>query len=139
MYLLDTNTCVCILNNSSSALITRLRQHWPDEIALCSVAKAELLYSAQRSGYVAENLRVLDRFFEPFYTLPFDEKCVQAYGRIRAELERTGTSLGACDLLIAATAIANDRTLVTANTRQFGRVAGLAFENWEEETPILWT
>ncbi len=132
MYLLDTNACIRILNNSSSALVTRLRQHRPDEIALCSVVKADLMYGAQQSSKIAENLRVLDRFFEPFYSLPFDDICVQAYGRIRIELERVGTPIGPYDLLIAATAIANERTLVTANTREFNRVAGLAIENWEE-------
>jgi tRNA(fMet)-specific endonuclease VapC len=132
MYLLDTNACIRILNNSSSALVTRMREHRPDEIALCSVVKAELLYGAQRSSRIAENLRVLDRFFEPFYSLPFDDNCVQTFGRIRTELERTGTPIGPYDLLIAATAVANGRTLVTANTREFSHVAGLTIENWEE-------
>ena len=132
MYLLDTYACIRILNNSSSALITRLREHRPDEIALCSIVKSELLYGAQRSSRIAENLRVLDRFFEPFYSLPFDDNCVQAFGRIRTELERAGTPIGPYDLLIAATAIAGNRTLVTANIREFSRVAGLTIENWEE-------
>jgi tRNA(fMet)-specific endonuclease VapC len=132
MYLLDTNACIRILNNSSSSLVIRLREHRPDEVALCSVVKAELLYGAQRSSRIAENLRLLDRFFEPFYSLPFDDNCVQAFGRIRTELERIGTLIGPYDLLIAATAIAGDRTLVTANTREFSRVAGLTIENWEE-------
>jgi len=132
MYLLDTNACIRLLNNSSSALVTRLRYQQPDEIALCSVVKAELLYGAQRSSRLAENLRLLERFFEPFYSFPFDDNCVQTFGRIRTELERAGTPIGPYDLLIAATAVANGRTLVTANTREFSRVAGLTIENWEE-------
>lgn len=133
MYLLDTNACIRILNNRSSALVNRLQQHSPDEIALCSVVKAELLYGAQRSSRVAENMRVLERFFEPFYSFPFDDSCVQTFGRIRAELERVGTPIGPYDLMIAATAVTNGRTLVTANTREFNRVAGLMLENWEED------
>jgi tRNA(fMet)-specific endonuclease VapC len=39
--------------------------------------------------------------------------------------------IGPNDLLIAATAVANDVTLVTANSKEFGRVAGLQIENWE--------
>lgn len=132
MYLLDTNACIRIINNSSSSLVSRLRQHRPDEVALCAIVKAELLYGAQRSSRIAENLRVLDRFFVPFYSFPFDDNCVQAYGRIRAELEQVGTPIGSYDLLIAATAVTNNRTLVTANTREFIRVAGLKIENWEE-------
>ncbi|MBN1315534.1 MAG: type II toxin-antitoxin system VapC family toxin [Anaerolineales bacterium] len=131
MYLLDTNACIRILNNSSSPLVSRLHEHQPDEIALCSVVKAELIYAAQQSSHIAENLRLLDLFFAPFLSLPFDDSCIQTYGRIRAELERSGTPIGPIDLLIAATSVSNNRILVTANTREFSRVAGLKFENWE--------
>ena len=40
--------------------------------------------------------------------------------------------IGPNDLIIAATAVANRLTLVTANTREFVRVTGLALENWEQ-------
>ena len=65
--------------------------------------------------------------------VPFDDGCVAIYGRMRADLERVGTPIGPCDLLIAATAMAFDHTLITANTRAFSRVAGLRLENWEVE------
>ena len=51
-------------------------------------------------------------------------------GRIRAELETVGQPIGANDLLIAAHALALGMTLVTDNTREFGRVRGLKVENW---------
>jgi tRNA(fMet)-specific endonuclease VapC len=35
--------------------------------------------------------------------------------------------------MIAATAVANYLTLITANTREFGRVIGLMFEDWERD------
>jgi tRNA(fMet)-specific endonuclease VapC len=132
MYLLDTNACIRILNNSSSTLVNRLYEHRPDEIALCSVVKAELIYGAQRSSRIAENLRLLDRFFAPFHSLPFNDSCIQTYGYIRSDLERAGTPIGPNDLMIAAIAVSNDRILVTANIREFSRVVGLKFENWEE-------
>lgn len=133
MYLLDSNACIRLLNNSSPALVARMRQHKPDELALCSIVKAELVYGARRSRRTADNMRLLQRFFEPFHSLPFDDSCVPAYGRIRSELERAGAPIGPSDLLIAATAVANGRTLVTANTREFSRVIGLAMENWEAD------
>ncbi len=131
MYLLDTNACIAVLNGSSPPLVARLQQHNPVNILLCSVVKAELVYGAYRSSRAADNLRLLDRFFEPFTSLPFDDDCCNVYGRIRSDLARLGTPIGPNDLLIAATAVANDVTLVTANSREFGRVAGLAVENWE--------
>lgn len=131
MYLLDTNACVRLLNGRSPQLIERMRQHQPAEIVLCSVVKAELIHGAYRSSRVADNLRLLERFFAPFASLPFDDHCADAYGRIRSDLERAGTPIGPNDLMIAAVAVIHELTLVTANTREFGRVIGLAFENWE--------
>lgn len=131
MYLLDTNACVRLLNGRSPQLTERMRQHQPAEIVLCSVVKAELIHGAYRSSRVADNLRLLERFFAPFASLPFDDHCADAYGRIRSDLERAGTPIGPNDLMIAAVAVIHELTLVTANTREFGRVIGLAFENWE--------
>ena len=131
MYLLDTNACIRLLNDSAPPLVERLHRHRATEIALCSVVKAELIYGAFHSSRVAENLRLLDRFFAPFVSFSFDDPCIETYGRIRSELERAGTPIGPNDLMIAATAVANDLTLVTANTREFSRVIGLALENWE--------
>jgi tRNA(fMet)-specific endonuclease VapC len=47
-------------------------------------------------------------------------------------LARAGTPIGPYDLLIAATAVTNDKILITANMREFARVPGLKIENWEE-------
>ena len=52
------------------------------------------------------------------------------YGRIRADLERRGLVIGGNDLWIAAHALSLGLTLVTANVREFARVAGLAVEDW---------
>lgn len=131
MYLLDTNACIRVLNNSSPALVARIRQHNPADILLCSVVKAELTYGVYYSSRVADNLRLLGRFFEPFISLPFDDSCCDAYGRIRSDLARNGTPIGPNDVLIAATAVANDLILVTTNSKEFGRVVGLSMENWE--------
>lgn len=131
MYLLDTNACIRILRGSSATLVERVSQHAPQEICLCSIVKAELVYGAYRSARPAENMRLLTRFFEPYESLPFDDPCIDAYGRIRSDLERARLVIGPNDLIIAATAVANKVTLVSANTREFVRVTGLAFENWE--------
>lgn len=131
MYLLDTNACIRILNNSSTTLVTQLQQHKPSDIFLCSVVKAELVYGAYHSAHQAENLRILEKFFEPFISLPFDDRCSLVYGRIRSDLARNGALIGPNDLMIASIAICYKLTLITANTKEFGRVPGLSLENWE--------
>ena len=130
MYLFDTNVCIRLLNNSSPALTERFRNCNSNDIALCSVVKAELLYGAYHSRAVANNLRTLERFFVPLRALPFDDHCVHHLGQIRHVLASSGSLIGPYDLMIAATALAYDCTLVTANTREFARVPGLAIENW---------
>jgi tRNA(fMet)-specific endonuclease VapC len=61
----------------------------------------------------------------------FDDAAAEHYVRIRADLAAKGRPIGPNDLMIAAIALANRFTLVTHNTREFGRVAGLIVEDWE--------
>jgi tRNA(fMet)-specific endonuclease VapC len=132
MYLFDTNACIRILNDTSPSLVQRLASHTPSEIRLCSIVKAELLYGARHSQRVAENLKLLTRFFAPFVSLPFNDRCAEHYGQIRAEMVQAGTVIGPNDLLIAAIARAYDLTLVTHNLEEFGRVRDLRLEDWEK-------
>ncbi|MCX5919122.1 MAG: type II toxin-antitoxin system VapC family toxin [Deltaproteobacteria bacterium] len=132
MYLLDTNACIRILNDTSPWLVQRLASHTPSEIRLCSIVKAELLYGARHSQRVPENLKLLTRFFAPFVSLSFNDRCAEHYGQIRAEMVQAGTIIGPNDLLIAAIARAYDLTLVTHNVEEFGRVHGLRLEDWEK-------
>ena len=132
MYLLDTNACIQILNDTSPPLVQRLARHAPSELRLCSIVKAELLYGARHSQRVAENLKLLAHFFAPFESLPFNDRCAEHYGQIRAELAEAGTPIGPNDLLIAAIARAYDMTLVTHNAEEFDQVNGLHLEDWEE-------
>jgi tRNA(fMet)-specific endonuclease VapC len=129
-WLLDTNVCIAFLNERDAALARRLRAVDPEDVRLCSVVKAELLYGARASARVAENLSTLARFFGAFDSLPFDDSAAEQYGVLRAQLRREGRQIGANDLLIAAIALANDATLVTRNDSEFRRVAGMRVETW---------
>ncbi|MFN8626208.1 MAG: type II toxin-antitoxin system VapC family toxin [Candidatus Binatia bacterium] len=134
MYLLDTNACIRILNNTSAPLITRLRQHDPSEICLCAIMKAELLFGAHRSARATENLDLPRRFFVPFVSLPFDDRCAEEHATIRTHLARAGTPIGPNDLIVAATARAHKLVLVSHNVAEFARVSGLSVEDWEVPT-----
>ncbi len=130
-YLLDTNTCIRLLNGTVPAVAARLAMIQPSAVALCAIVKAELLHGARRSGRPEANLALLERFFLPFESLPFDDRCADEAARIRSVLERGGRPIGPNDLLIAAIARAADLTLVTHNQREFARVPGLRLEDWE--------
>lgn len=130
-YLLDANSCIKLLNGRSENVRRRLESERPEDIVLCSVVKAELLFGAFKSVRLTENLDRLRPFFGRFSSLPFDDKAAEAYGEVRARLERAGRLIGPNDLLIAAIALSQGVTLVTNNTREFSRVEGLRLEDWE--------
>ena len=129
-YLLDTNICIPFLNEKDSTLANKFRALPPEDLKLCSVVKAELLYGARSSSRVEENLRNLDRFFAAFESLPFDDTAASHYGSLRAQLRRSGTPVGANDMMIAAIALATDSTLVSRDGDELRRIAGLRLETW---------
>ena len=131
IYLLDTNVCIHLLNEKHPRILQHFRQHGPADIALCSVVKAELLSGARRSQRVEANLQLLKTFFAPLQSLSFDDECAEHYGQIHADLLTQGKPIGPNDTLIAAIARANDATLITHNSSEFGRVPGLRMEDWE--------
>ncbi|MHC5597728.1 MAG: type II toxin-antitoxin system tRNA(fMet)-specific endonuclease VapC [Nostoc sp.] len=134
IYLLDTNACIVYLNRPVSGVRRRLTTLSLQDVAVCSVVKAELFYGAIRSNNRARTLALQEAFLNNFVSLPFDDTSARIFGIIRAELAANGTPIGPYDLQIAAIAIANNLILVTHNTREFGRVNGLQLEDWEEES-----
>jgi tRNA(fMet)-specific endonuclease VapC len=130
MFLLDTNICIAFLKGTDEAVRQRLLVLPPEDVRLCSVVKGELLFGARHSARVEANLQRLQRFFAPFESLPFDDRAAELYGLLRAQLVREGRPIGGNDMMIAAIALAVDAVVVTRNTDEFRRVAGLRVEVW---------
>jgi len=103
------------------------------EIAICSIVKAELCFGAMTSANLEHNFTLQQKFLAQFVSQPFDDLAATTFGVIRSQLETNGTPIGAYDLQIAAIALANNLTLITHNTREFGRIDGLQVEDWEVE------
>jgi tRNA(fMet)-specific endonuclease VapC len=127
--LLDTNTCINIINAKPAAVLRRFRDYRMGEIGLCSVVAAELAYGVSKSGST-RNREALDLFLAPLAILPFDQTALWCCGDLRADLERQGAPIGALDTLIAAHALSLQATLVTNNIKEFERVPGLQLDNW---------
>ncbi len=67
------------------------------------------------------------------HVLAYSEDDAHSTAAVRATLKAKGRPIGAYDALIAGCALARGLTLVTSNTGEFGRVAGLFLEDWREE------
>jgi len=131
--LLDTNTCIYIINNRPPKVLEHFRSYKAGEVGISSIAASELAYGVAKSGSM-KNRKALDMFLAPLQILPFDSECLWFYAEIRASLEKNGLSIGPTDTLIAAQALSIDGTLVTNNLKEFSRVPKLKLENWFEAT-----
>ncbi len=131
MILLDTNTCIFIINNRPSNVLERFRKYKAGEVGISSIAASELAYGVAKSGSL-KNRTALEMFLAPMQILPFDSQCLWFYADLRASLEKQGLSIGPMDTLIAAQALSIDGTLVTNNIKEFMRVPKLKLENWFE-------
>ena len=129
-YLLDTNTCIYLLNGRHPELAKKLSSVSAAEVAVSSVVWFELMFGATKStkrSDVEQRLRTFGRQIE---VLPFDAAASEAAAEVRAELEQAGKPIGSYDTLIAGHALALAATLVTHNLREFRRVSRLRVADW---------
>jgi tRNA(fMet)-specific endonuclease VapC len=128
-YLLDTNHASALLNGDA-ALTARLALVGPvDDVALSQPTVAELWFMVFNSARVDQNRDRLDRFLLDFTIWEFDSLASMEYGKIRAELRRTGSPIPAMDILIAAIARLNGLVLLTADAH-FAKVSRVQTQNW---------
>jgi len=133
MYFLDTNICIRLLNRSSQSVIDNYKRIDIDDIGIPSIVAAELIYGANKSTKRDYNLMKFRTFLNQFRIVYVDMVVIEVYGKIRADLERKGTPIGANDYFIAAIVKTNGGILVTNNISEFSRVDGLILEDWTEK------
>ena len=129
MYVLDTNT-VSYFFRGEGRVPERLLATPPREIALSAITTYELRFGVARVPKAKRLIEQLETLLSWVTILPFDDSVSQIAAKIRVELERGGQPIGPLDVLIAATGLAANSTLVTRNVSEFSRVAGLRFANW---------
>ena len=97
-------------------------------MATSVVTMAELWQGAAKHADPTAKRRLWNDFLLPYDVYAFDRASAEQHGELRYRLRHA--PIGERDLLIAAVAMANNLTLVTANTREFERVPGLRVEDW---------
>jgi len=130
-YMLDTNACIGIINDKPPALRGRLLQIAPAEVAISQIVTYELAFGVCNSGQPQRNRANLMHFLKYVQVLDWQMAQSEEAAQLRCELVRKGQPIGPYDTLIAAHARSLHATLVSHNTREFGRVDGLQVEDWE--------
>ena len=131
--MLDTNVVIDVLGHRRPLVRERLRGALSEDasITLSSIVLFELWYGVARSQYRQKNAERLRLFLSgDIQVAPLTEEDALTAGELRAALAAVGMPIGPYDLLIAAQALRSGATLVTANTSEFARVEGLAWEDW---------
>ena len=129
-YLLDTDISSYIMKRSDVMVLKRLQSVLIRDVAISVITQAQLMYGVEVSPRQQQDRVALEAYLKVIEVLDFPRNAGRHYGEIRAALKAAGTMIGANDLLIAAHARSLGLTLVTNNTREFGRVGGLKLENW---------
>lgn len=99
-----------------------------ESIAAAAITAAEILAGAEVRRLSRDHHRIAadtQRILQHVRILPFDVQEARIYAALFTQLRSAGQMVGAFDLLIAATAIANDCSVVTLNPREFNRIPGL--------------
>jgi tRNA(fMet)-specific endonuclease VapC len=129
-YMLDTNICIYIAKHQPPEVKARFERLKPGQLVMSAITYGELYYGANKSN---QRTRALTQLHELIQDIPVENltsTAAEAYGEIRATLEKQGRLIGNNDLWIGAHAMALNVTLATNNEREFKRIAGLSVENW---------
>ena len=129
MYLLDTNTCIYVINHRPAQVFERFQQYPLGQLAISSITASELAFGVEKSGS-ERNKQALNKFLAPLEIYAYNDQAIWHYAQLRHALQASGKTIGSLDMLIAAHALALDAVLVTNNLKEFERIAGLRLENW---------
>ena len=129
MYLLDTDTIIYALKGHRT--VKKNLQFFADTPKAFSVISyGELVFGAHKSQRVQENLAKIHHIKEIFPVIDLTPAIMVTFGELKANIEAKGTCVADFDLLIGATALCMDYTIVTNNTKHFSKIPCLKFTNW---------
>lgn len=122
--LLDTDWAIDYLRGVPQ-VVHRVDTLRPEGIAVSIVSIAELYEGVVNSYSPERDERELLDFLLPFPIINLSVPICRIFGMERARLRAAGTPIQDMDLLIGATALHHNLTLLTNNRRHFERLPGL--------------
>jgi len=127
-FLIDTDWVIDHFNGVTH-VTRRLKELQPQGLGLSVVSAAELWEGAFFSRDPKRSQETLEGFLSGVDILGLDEEICRRFGQLRGSMRRRGQTIGDFDLLIAATALRHDLTLLTNNRKHFEGIAGLKTES----------
>jgi predicted nucleic acid-binding protein len=103
------------------------------DLALAAITASELLHGVHRLKPGGSKVRAeayVEALLARIPVIPFDLLCARAHARLGADLARRGITVGAHDLLVAATALSRGWDVVTRDRRSFPKIPDLVVRVW---------
>ena len=123
-YLVDADWAIQALANRAPAADT-LRRLAPDGLAISWATVGEVYEGAFGFPDPLAHLAMFRRFFGAFRRIGLDDPVVARFAELRALLRRQGQLIPDLDLIVGATALEHDLTVLTFNVRHLGRIPGI--------------
>ena len=128
-YLLDSDWAIEYLRGSDR-ITDRIASLFPLGVGISIISVAELyegVAAAPRDQDAGE--LELNELLGRLGVIGIDQEVARIFGAERFRLRREGRPIGDMDLLIAATALRHELTLLTNNRRHFNRIPSLTVES----------
>ncbi len=130
IFLPDTNAVSIYLRGASPALTARMQAEFTS-LRLSVLVLAEREFGIRHHASGLRFRRAFEALVASLPVEPFTREDAAHYARVRSALEKRGEGIGPLDTLIAAQALRLGATIVTHNVREFSRVPGLHYQDWQ--------
>lgn len=129
-FILDTDI-LSLLMRKNAAVVAKASAYLSEhrQFTISIITRYEILRGLEAKGAKQQASR-FDEFCARNQILPITDDVVLRAAEIYADLYKRGELIGDADILIAASALANNCGIVTNNEAHYRRVAGLRVENW---------
>jgi len=128
-YLIDTDIVINSIKGNKK-VNQRISEYATIPKAISIITFGELPYGAKKSIQRDKNTSIIYRLAEIFPIVGVTRSTIEAFTDVKMALDLKGERIEDFDLLIAATALSLNYTLVTNNTKHYKRIDGLQLENW---------
>jgi tRNA(fMet)-specific endonuclease VapC len=132
MVVIDSSVLIAVARGQLD-LNTVLGASGPLPVGMAAITASELLHGVHRATKPRQRaLRegFVERLISSVLVFPFDLTVARIHARVWAKLAAKGITVGAHDLMIAATALANGGMIATRDERSFQRIPGLSVLRW---------
>ncbi|PKL43397.1 MAG: VapC toxin family PIN domain ribonuclease [Candidatus Riflebacteria bacterium HGW-Riflebacteria-1] len=130
-FLIDTDIIIYSLKGNETVHRWMLEnKNLPKFISV--VTYGELVYGARKSRYPEKNMATANRVAELFPVIDINKGIMEVFGELKARLESSGKRMDDMDLLIAATAMYMNLSVLTNNKDHFSRIDELKLESLQK-------